>query len=215
MMDAIVTGPLRGPLRKRESHLWDRHPEDWYVEPPWVSTRLFETEKFTGEIHDPCCGLGHICASALLFTNQVTGSDLVRRSPHCNWEIDWLKDDIPDCDQPRPFVFDNIVGNPPFKLCDDRRAGTHPFVQRSLERSRRKCALLMPSNWIQGDQRSRWLEKTPLYRVYYISPRPSMPPGPAFLAGMKPGNGTTDYAWFVWLHGFEGRATTHWLRRSE
>lgn len=96
----------------------------------------------------------------------------------------------------------------------DRRAGTHPFVERCLERSRIKCALLMPSNWIQGDKRSRWLEKTPLYRVYFISPRPSMPPGPALEAGMKPGNGTTDYAWFVWLHGYDGRSTNHWLRRA-
>jgi hypothetical protein len=206
-MDTI-TGPLRGPLRKRESHLWDRHPDDWYVEPTWVSERLFEAEAFDGSIHDPACGQGHIVKSAKAAGYVAAGADLIKRSPECLWQRDWLVED--EFDGP----FKNIVSNPPFKLCDDRKAGTHPFVERCLERAERKVALLMPSNWIQGDKRSRWLETTPLYRIYFISPRPSMPPGPALAAGMKPGNGTTDYAWFVWLHGFNGRPTTHWLRRS-
>lgn len=207
-MDAAVTGPLRGPLRKRDSHLWARHPDDWYVEPPWVSERLFEVEKFDGDIHDPSCGLGNIVRSARAAGYVATGSDIVRRSEYCLWLRNWLEPDAFD------GPFKNIGSNPPFKLCDDRKAGTHPYVERCLERASGKVALLMPSNWVQGDKRSRWLETTPLARIYYISPRPSMPPGPALEAGMKPGNGTTDYAWFIWEHGHTGGPVTRWLRRN-
>ena len=75
-------------------------------------------------------------------------------------------------------------------------------------------ALLLPANWIQGDKRSRWIEHTPLRRVWFISPRPSMPPGHIIAAGAKPGNGTTDYAWFVWQQDYDGPAEVRWLRRT-
>ena len=75
-------------------------------------------------------------------------------------------------------------------------------------------ALLLPANWVQGDKRSRWLDRSPLRRVYFITPRPSMPPGAVIAAGQKPGNGTTDYAWFVWQVDYDGPAEICWLRRD-
>jgi hypothetical protein len=74
--------------------------------------------------------------------------------------------------------------------------------------------LLLPANWVQGDKRSRMLAGTPLRRVWFITPRPSMPPGHVLEAGGKPGNGTTDYAWFVWLRGYDGAPEVRWLRRD-
>jgi hypothetical protein len=74
--------------------------------------------------------------------------------------------------------------------------------------------MLLPANWVQGDKRSRWLQQTPLLRVWFITPRPSMPPGHVLEAGGKPGNGTTDYAWFVWLRGYDGTPEVRWLRRN-
>jgi hypothetical protein len=41
-----------------------------------------------------------------------------------------------------------------------------------------------------------------------------MPPGHVLEAGGKPGNGTTDYAWFVWLRGYDGFPEVRWLRRD-
>ncbi len=202
MTDA--TAPLRGPLRKRESSLWARDPHDYYVEPPWVSERLFALEKFRGAIYDPACGSGNIVRSALAACYPAVGSDLVKRCTEC--------EDIADFLASNEHV-DNIVSNPPFGLCDDRKAKTHPFVAKALAVARYKVALLLPANWVQGDARSRWLETTPLRRVYFISPRPSMPPGDALTAGMKPGNGTTDYAWLIFMHGYEGPPEVRWLRR--
>jgi hypothetical protein len=200
------SGPLRGPLRKRESSLCERERNDWYVEPEWCSARLFEEEKFEGTIYDPACGSGNIVKSARAAGYYVTGSDIVKRSDECLLSIDFLNNN--DWDRHH-----NIVSNPPFKLCDDRKNKRFPFVEQALKRATRKVALLLPSNWLQGDHRSRWLATTPLRRVYFISPRPSMPPGQVIAAGEKPGNGTTDYAWLVWLHGYDGAPEVRWLRK--
>jgi hypothetical protein len=201
------SGPLRGPLRKRDSSLWERERNDWYVEPEWCSARLFEEEKFEGGIHDPACGSGNIVKSARAAGLHALGSDIVARSELCGWTRDFLGETHwKNC-------YDNIVSNPPFKLCDDRKNKRFPFVEQALKCATRKVALLLPSNWLQGDHRSRWLATTPLRRVYFISPRPSMPPGQVIAAGEKPGNGTTDYAWLVWLHGYDGAPEVRWLRK--
>lgn len=206
--EAAVTGSLRGPLRKRESSLWAREANDWYVEPEWVSARLFEEERFEGGVYDPACGGGNIVKSARAAGLDATGGDIVRRSQFCDYEEDWL--DLADAVQ-----FQNIVSNPPFKLCDDRKNGTFPFVEKCLHHARYKVALLLPSNWVQGEKRSRWLATTPLRRVWFISPRPSMPPGQVLEAGHKPGNGTTDYCWLVWIHNYDGTPEIRWLRRDK
>lgn len=207
MSEAISTGPLRGPLRKRESSIWQRHADDWYQEPRWVSERLFEAESFRGAICDPACGGCNIVLSAMDAAPNVFAMDIIQRNPAIGITVqDWLAYD--------GDPFDNIVSNPPFKLCDDRKTGTHPFVEKCLAKATRKVALLLPANWIQGDKRSRWIERTPLRRVWFISPRPSMPPGEVVAAGLAPGNGTTDYAWFVWHQDYDGPAEVRWLRKQ-
>lgn len=206
------TGPLRGPLRKRESHLWTRDKADWYVEPDWCSARLFEQERFEGIVVDPACGGGNIVRSARGAGLLSIGSDIVRRSQYCTAEADFL--DPAWARIVGVAGVENIVSNPPFGLCDDRRSKTHPFVERAIAVATRKVALLLPANWVQGAQRSKWLDQSPLRKVLFIVPRPSMPPGTALAAGMKPGNGTTDYAWFIWLRGYDGAPEIGWLRRD-
>lgn len=200
-----ATAALRGPLRKRDSHLWARHPEDWYVEPEWCSARLFEAEDISGPIWDPACGSGNILRSAKAAGYETFGSDIVQRGPAIHVQ------NFLTMERGWPG---SIVSNPPFGLCSDRKAGTHPFVQHALRLAAGKVALLMPANWIQGERRSRWLEQSGLRRVLFIAPRPSMPPGTALLAGDKPGNGTTDYAWFIWERGHQGPPAIGWLRRA-
>lgn len=206
---ALQSGPLRGPLRKRESSLWAREPNDWYVEPEWCSRRLFEQEKFEGAICDPACGGGNILNAAKAAGYQSFGFDKVKRSDWCVWEKDFLAPEWAESTwQP-----ENIVSNPPFRLCDPKD-GRPGFVELALRRAQRKVALLMPANWVQGAKRSRWLAETPLLRVLYIAPRPSMPPGQVLASGVKAGAGTTDYAWFIWLRGYDARPEIGWLRRD-
>jgi hypothetical protein len=196
-MAELGTGPLRGPLRKRDSHLWRRHPQDYYIEPKWCSERLFEMERFRGSILDPACGSGRIVRSAVAAGYTTFGSDIVSRHP--DFPVSDFMDEVRECD--------NIVSNPPFSIAEK-------FVARALHFAPGKVAMLLPANWIQGDKRSRWLEKTPLRRILFITPRPSMPPGPVIEAGGKPGSGTTDYAWFIWDRDHIGSPQIGWLRRE-
>ena len=178
------TQPLRGPLRKRESHLWRRDPLDWYVEPEWCSERLFELEHFHGDIWDPAAGTGRIRDAAHKAGLTCMASDIEPRDYAAVSCHDFLV-------LRGSFEFPNIVSNPPFGRAEE-------FAKLALHVAQRKVVLLLPANWVQGDKRSRWLETTPLRRVLFLTPRPSMPPGAVVVSGGRPGNGTTDYAWFIW-----------------
>jgi hypothetical protein len=195
----LSLGALRGPLRKRESHLWARHPQDWYCEPRWTADRLFEAQPFVGEVIDPACGSGNIIEAARRAHHSAEGWDIVDRGFPGVKVRDFRMVTEPVA---------NFVSNPPFGIAEH-------FVSHALELARHMTCMLLPAKWIQGDKRSRWLECTPLMRVLFITPRPSMPPGTAIAAGHKPGNGTTDYAWFIWQRGFKGERSFGWLRKMK
>lgn len=184
---------------KNRNKKWARHPDDWYVEESWCDTRLFEAEEFEGRIWDPAAGIGRIPTAAQAAGHEAVAGEIVDRG---------CADYIGDFRKCWEKLAPNIVCNVPFGIAEE-------FVPHALKLADRKVAMLLPSNWIQGDERSRWLETTPLRRVWYLTPRPSMPPGPVIVAGEKPSNGTTDYAWFVWLKGYDGYAETRWLRRDD
>lgn len=191
-------------LREKKSHLWDRDPHDWYVEPPECSAALFICEDFVGTVWDPACGLGRIISSAQTAGYKAFGSDIVQRSDHCIKEVDFLRQDTA-CEG------DNIVSNPPFGIAED-------FVRKAIDLVPRggKVAMLLPLVWLSGFSTKRdWLPTSPLYKFYPISPRPSMPPGRVIEEGIKPGNGTKDFAWFVWMKGYNGEPTVQFMNTKQ
>lgn len=191
-----------GALKPRSAHVWARDPHDYYREPRWVADALFKAEKFGAFVYDPCAGSGNIVDAALAAGHTAEGADLIDRAGGRFPQHDALTGFVPGADA--------IVSNPPFKLCN---VTPPPLPERLLGISQ-KLALLLPATWLNGLARSRWLETTPLYRVWLIAPRPAMPPGDIVAAGQKAGNGTTDFAWFVWLDGYDGRPEIRWLRRD-
>lgn len=193
----------------KNAHLWARHPQDWwYVEPEWTSERLFAVEKFEGGILDPACGLGRIVRSAEKSGLHAVGMDIEPRSDAVMIAIDFLSGDFPweILDSESGGECQNIASNPPFG-CADR------FIEKALRITPDKVAMLLPTRWMNGAARGAWLETTPLLRVWLLGPRPSMPPGPVIEAGEKPGNGTIDFAWFVWQRGYAGKPHLGWLRK--
>lgn len=186
-------------VRDRKSHIWERDPDGWYIEPSWTSERLFQAEPMWGLTLDPACGLGTICAAADRAGLLACGSDLRARSLWAVPSADFLTSN--------PTPVGNIVCNPPFKHA-------RAFVERALERAERKVCMLLPLAWMSGVSRSKWLETTPLRRVWVLAPRPSMPPGAVIQAGEDPGGGTKDFAWFVWRQGYRGACELRWLRRD-
>lgn len=201
---------------------WDRHPDAWYVEERWCADRLFEDEVFPGRTVDPCAGGGNIVKAGRDMGLQIEGFDLRNRAPGLiRGGLDFFD---PHAYTPGIWPADNIVTNPPYATWS--QVGREPpkgafarvedeFVARALERVRCKLAVFLPSVWMNGQERSRWLESLPLYRVYICTPRPSCPPGTYLEAGGKPKDGQTDYNWYVFLRGYQGRPEVRWLRRDD
>jgi hypothetical protein len=190
VIEALPTGK-----RIKRAHVWQRDAEDWYVEPAWVSQRLFDEESFTaGIVWDPACGSGRICKAAQAAGHPVRGSDLVDRG--YGQRANFLTASPPTC----PF---SIVTNPPFKLAAR-------FVLRGLDLGANKVAIVFPVRCLNAAH--KWL--TGLCRVWLLTPRPSMPPGNTIRLDENGRGGTVDYCWLVLQPGFQDLPELRWLHRD-
>jgi hypothetical protein len=182
--------------RAENSHIWAREEHEHYVEPEWCSRRLFHVEQFKGRITDPCCGFGRIPEAAKAAGHYpVRAFDIVDRGyPRCE-----IRDFLASGD-----TEENIVGNPPF---DDFRA----WAEHALRAATSKVALIWLVRTLPA---ARWLQDTPLARIWWLTPRPSMPPGHVITAGEKPGGGKQDFCWLVWDKQHSGPPTMGWLHRD-
>jgi hypothetical protein len=182
--------------RKRDSHIWDRETNDHYVEPAWCSKRLFDVEEFCGLVNDPCCGFGTIPKAALAAGLEATAADIVDRGYTLHRPIeDFLTSD---------WTRSNIVTNPPFKIADR-------FALHALKLTLGKVAIIFPTRRLNA---AHWIRRTPLRRIWLLTPRPSMPPGHVVAAGGKPGGGKVDFCWAVFERGWSGPAELRWLHRD-
>ena len=205
-------------LKKRK---WDRDPDDWYVEPEDCSVELLKYERFGAKhVIDPSCGIGRIVRALLDAGYSAYGTDIVSRGPFCADIQDFMS---PMWTPPVTGTFD-LMTNGPFQEINPKGyrwdkhdpEGTRKlYTDRVLDRMAHKAALLMPATFITSSgHRAKWLEGTPLARVYFIVPRPSMPPGAVILAGEKPGGGEEDFCWCIFERGHTGDRTLHWLHRG-
>ncbi|TVR06660.1 MAG: hypothetical protein EA385_15190 [Salinarimonadaceae bacterium] len=205
--------------RPRNSNIWERESDDFYMEPQWTSVRLFQTRTFRPgmTVLDPACGTGSIVKAACEAGMHGLGSDIVPRwlarpGSGIYLESNFLAPTLseggwPARQTPGWQFPDAIVSNPPFKHAQW-------FAELALERAVSIVALLLPTKWLHGATRAKWLSTTPLHRVWLLTPRPSMPPGHVILEGGKAGSGTVDFAWMVWLKGYDGAPQIGWLNRD-
>lgn len=185
----------RSDRRVLKAHIWAKDPLGFYVEPEWCPRRLFEVEHFDGEVCDPCAGIGRIADAAYVAGYRVIATDLVDRGySKLNDVADFL------CSS---RDVENVVCNPPYYIC-------RAFAEHALKLARRKVAMIWLARRLNA---ARWLQHTPLARIYLLSPRPSMPPGAVILAGEKPGGGEQDFVWLVWDRQHQGPPEVHWLNR--
>lgn len=190
-----------GNRRAEASHIWEKQSEEWYIEPRWVGRRLFEVERFEGLVCDPCCGLGNMLAGAEAAGLPTAGYDLVDRG-------------APQLDAVRNFLEttaskENFAFNPPFELGEE-------FALHAIRLARSKVAMVYPTRRLNAA--GKWLSRTPLYRIWYLTPRPSMPPGEEYVrlqrAGKEASGGKQDFCILVFLKGFEGHWAGGWLHRD-
>lgn len=174
---------------------YERHKDDWYVEPAWCVHALVKGERpFMGTVLDPCCGGGNIVQA--LCSNGVLagGSDIQDRAggtyPRLSYEQS-LSISLPT----------NVVSNPPYGVAED-------FIMSCLAKAKDRVCVLLRLAFLEGIKRGEWFPTVPLARVWVSSKRISMPPGGTDIPAK---GGAIAYAWFVFEHGWEGDPVVKFL----
>jgi len=205
MARRVEAEPAVPVKRERKSHVWTRSDDDWYIEPEWVSARLFGVEHFEGAVWDPACGSGRICESARAAGHTIMYSDIVDRG-YRGLDLPLVVRDFIEMETQA----DNIVSNPPFDIALE-------FTVKALASARRKVAIVFPTARLNA---ARWLQDTPLRRVWLLTPRPSMGPGTCVTTGIWPEGtkpnqgGKMDFCWLVFERGHVGEPSIGWLHRD-
>lgn len=177
-----------------------RADADWYVEPAWAVELLLAAERFVGDVWDPCAGLGTIVKACQAAGLEAHGSDLYDRSEAILGELDFLSD--------HGDTADNLIFNPPYNLAQ-------AFIEKALACATHKVAAIVQQQFPFSQRRHAFFEKHPPARIYYLSTRPSMPPGVKVLEGsIKACGGKTDYLWLVWSKDHRGPTQAFWLKRA-
>jgi hypothetical protein len=194
-------------MRARKTHIFEKEQRGHYVEPAWVSERLFEVEQFSPVVYDPSCGWGTITWCAQGAGYDVWGSDIVDRGRHGLGGHFRKRDFLTLAPVPwkiKPF---SIVCNPPFDFVQE-------FCEHALEVGAEKVAMICLVRRLNA---AHWLRALPLERVWLLTPRPSMPPGSWIAKGGKPGGGTQDFCWLVFNRGRRliPDPELKWLHRDE
>ena len=167
----------------------NREPDDFYPTNPIGTEALLSVERFEGEVWEPACGGGHMSEVLKAHGYRVTSTDLVDRG-YGRAPVDFLRD---------VRTVDNVITNPPYKLAEE-------FAAHALARTTGKVALLCRLAWLEGIQRKRFFQASPLARVWVFSRRLAMQRGKICDTG-----GMIAFAWYVWEHGHRGPPRLGWL----
>jgi hypothetical protein len=143
--------------RLRQSHVFARDVDDFYVEPTWCSERLFEEVWFGppgARVLDPGCGWGRILRAATDAGYTPIGGDIVDRLQRRELGLQGV------AFQRRDFltgpVLKNITSvttNPPYKGGQFQR-----FCERACETASHRVAILCR---LGADRRQRTLAQAP------------------------------------------------------
>jgi hypothetical protein len=188
----------KGPLYYSEPRSHERDARDFYVEPEWAVELLLNVEPFAGWIFDPFAGSGTIVRVAKRHGLMAEGSDLEPRGDGIE------RADFFETTRRRS----NFVFNPPYK-------GAERAIRHALSLAMLKVAVLVQSKFPYSQTRHRLFTELPPARIYFLSSRPSMPPGEKLLAGtVEAKGGKLDYCWIVWSKDRTDITTAHWLKRG-
>lgn len=169
-----------------------RPTDDYYCTPKNAVEALLKVEQFQGNIWENCCGNGSISEVLINHGYEVISTELSSERGYGIGGHDFFTSEL---------VADNIVTNPPYNL-------SQRWVERSLEKTTGKVALLLKLSFLEGVARQKMFKKVPLARVHIFSKRLSM-----YRNGQQDGRGSgmIAFAWFIFEHGHVGSPTIHWL----
>jgi len=156
--------------------------EDFFETPSYCVDRLLEVERFYGFILEPCCGTGSI--SKVL---KAKGFD-IRSSDIKNYGYGEVKDFLKITEK-----VDNIITNPPYNILNS-------FMGHCLEISKKKVALLLRTNSLEGIERYSSIYSKNLLKTVYVFCRRVRFNSPKY----KKPRGMISYSWFVFDKNFKG-----------
>lgn len=156
----------------------------------WLERQIGALEVLT--CLEPACGQGHMARALAEYFKSVTASDV----------FDYGYGSVDDFLFPGDDgIVDWTITNPPFRLAAE-------FIAMALRRSRKGCAMLVRTSFLEGTGRYRELfSKTPPRAVLQFTERVPMFKGRVDAKGST----ATSYAWLVFEHGFTGRTEFHWI----
>jgi len=182
--------------RPKNAHIFAKAEGLHYVEPEWVSSRLFEVEQFPGLIWEPFAGWGRIAEAARAAGYTVRATDITDRG----YPLDAVEDFL-NIDHIDPKT--SIVGNPPF---------TDAIVQHAIKLNPIKMALVWPFARIVAAW--PWLATAPLAHIWMLTPRPAMPPASYIAAGKKPEGARVEHCWLIFERDYDGLPQLGWMHRD-
>lgn len=169
-----------------------REKNDFYVTPRHAVLSLLEKESFSGGIWECACGDGAISNVLKEKGFNVYSTDIVDRD-YGDGILDFLSD--------HKIKTDNIITNPPYKHALD-------FVEKGLESSNNKVALLLKLNFLEGQKRKLFFEKYPPKSIYVFSKRLTFYEPNSQKQGKS---GVLAFAWFVWEKGNTEAPVVGWI----
>lgn len=163
---------------------------DFFPTPPWATRALLRHVLLDayGTCWEPAAGEGHQAEVLAETFGAVHASDLVDYG--CGYAVGAFagRTDLPEAPAACPFDPDWIITNPPFNAAVD-------FAIRGLETARRGVALLVRSNWAEGQERYEQLFRVaPPQIVAQFVERVPMVKG----CWDPDASTSTAYAWFIW-----------------
>lgn len=174
---------------------YERHADDWYVEPAWSVEALARVERsFSGVVLDPCCGGGNIPRTLRQRGVDAIGADLRDRGYACGAVAPYTTS-IPAISP------DSVISNPPYREAQ-------AFVETALTHTTDRVCCLLRLAFLETPDRAAWFRESGLSRVWVSSRRISMPPGDS---GAVAKGGKVAFAWFVWEHGWSGAPVLGWF----
>ena len=166
-----------------------RPKDDFYRTPERAVKALLAVESFEGDIWEPACGDGAISEVLIAAGHTVYSSDLIDRG-YGEPRHDFLLTNHRAA---------NIITNPPYKLANE-------FIERSLQLTTGKVAMLLKLAALAGKERRRIFESSPFKAVYISTNRLNM-----MRDGGNESAGMIEFAWFVWEHGYTGKPIIGWV----
>ncbi|CAK0770365.1 conserved hypothetical protein [Gammaproteobacteria bacterium] len=173
-------------------HKAGRPDDDFYATPPEAVDALLSRELWSGVIWEPACGDGAISKRLEQLEYQVYSSDFNDHG-YGQVGVDFL-----DCAN-TPYRF--MITNPPYNI-------TTEWIERAHDLRFDKFALLLKLSALEGDKRSRLMERTRLSRVWVFRKRLTLWRNGKSLTENK---GMIAFAWFVWDRSHVGDPSIGWI----